>query len=199
MTKDLFDNETIKRENQEYYKKRTDCYFYSDNPKLGVPVSRCSYSDEYEYDYCPCYADCPTYISNADVKTLVIDHIVRANLKKSQKHKVDQNISQDQEQKKFEIHISYGRTYGDETTEYIVTFTDGMTVQDFITEWLTTKPEEWGYFQVRVPDTTWINYPTMEYEHGDILTNNITEYLDKKLIKVSGSGGWTRSDFIFTV
>lgn len=96
------------------------------------------------------------------------------------------------------IQIKYGKSYGDATCEYLITYSDGMTVRDFITEWLQNE-REWGYFGIYDGQSIFGN-PRCEYSHGIIKGKPLPkQYLNKKIVKVTGSGGWTRSDFKFTV
>lgn len=109
------------------------------------------------------------------------------------------------------IDIKYGKAYGDETSEYLITYSDGMTVGEFIEEWLKNE-REWGYFGIyydpkkftleecREKGISLFGYPCCEYAYGKIKGDTLpSEYLDKQIIGVSGSGGWTRSDFMFRV
>ena len=97
------------------------------------------------------------------------------------------------------ISIRYGQTGGDQTSVYFITLKKSMTVGEFITEWLTEEQGEWGYFGIYKANT-YFGEPRCEYSHGKIVGENMAEnYLHKEIKKVYGSGGWSRSDFIFEV
>lgn len=83
------------------------------------------------------------------------------------------------------------------TGPYIVTFPKGMTVREFINEMLKFHTSEWGYIGIHDPSRHEIfGKPYIEYSHGKLTTDPMPdEFLDKKIIYVSGSGGWSRSDF----
>ena len=96
------------------------------------------------------------------------------------------------------INITYGRTFGDATNEYIISFSEGMTVGEFIEEWMKDK-REWGYFGIYDGKTIFGN-PQCEYSHGELVTAPFPEnVLKKKILKAAGSGGWSRSDFLFEI
>ena len=96
------------------------------------------------------------------------------------------------------IDIKYGIESSDCTAEYYIT-TDNTAVREFIEEWLSTRPKEWGYFGIKDKNSI-IGNLRCEYRYGRIITDPIPdEFLDKKIKKVYGSGGWTRSDFLFEV
>lgn len=80
------------------------------------------------------------------------------------------------------------------TGPYNVIFTKGMTVRQFIDEMLTEHDSEWGYIGIDSPGTIF-GKPCIEYSHGAIKESLPDEYLDKVIIDVKGSGGWSRSDF----
>ena len=97
------------------------------------------------------------------------------------------------------INITYGKPYSDDTWEYIIT-TDNKTVGDFICEVLKDK-DEWGYFGIYDSKTiSALGNPKCEYSDGRIIGKPLPqEYLNKEIKSVSGSGGWSRSDFLFMV
>ena len=95
------------------------------------------------------------------------------------------------------IKIDYGKEYGDATAEYLIK-TDNITVGEFIEEWLADR-NDWGYFGIKDRKTIFGN-PCCEYKYGKIITEPLPkEYLCKKIKKIYGSGGWSRSDFLFEV
>lgn len=80
------------------------------------------------------------------------------------------------------------------TGEYVVDFTKGMTVGQFIQEILTDHKSEWGSISIFEPNNIFGN-PRMSYLHGKAESMLPKEYLDKEILKVDGHGGWTLSDF----
>ena len=94
------------------------------------------------------------------------------------------------------IKISYGPECGDCTCAYYITLTREMTVGEFIEKQL-SDTREWGWFEIR-NDTS--KLCCLGYTHGklDEPTMKIP-YYDKKIKKCSGSGGWTRSDFVLFI
>lgn len=96
------------------------------------------------------------------------------------------------------ISIKQGKEYGDASAEYIVVFDKGMTVREFIKEWLTENPNEWGYFGIYDGFSIFGN-PSCEYSHGILKGGFPRKYLNLPIIDVYGSGGWSRSDFRFVV
>lgn len=92
--------------------------------------------------------------------------------------------------------IRWTQTYcgSDCTGPYDVTYTEGMTVRQFIDEILTEHDSEWGYIGIDSPGTIFGN-PCFEYSHGATKETLPDEYLDKVIIDVKGHGGWSRSDF----
>ena len=97
------------------------------------------------------------------------------------------------------IDIAYGACGSDCTGPYYITLREPMTVGEFITEWLTNNPNEWGYFGIAKKGCIF-GSPNCEYRRGAIQGEPLPKnYLDKRIIKAYGSGGWTRSDFEFEV
>ena len=99
------------------------------------------------------------------------------------------------------IYITYGRTSSDETSEYIINYPKGMTVREFINEQLADE-REWGFFGIYCADQLWFERgnPYCEYRHGKIITEPFSDdILDSVIKDVSGSGGWSRSDFKFII
>ena len=96
------------------------------------------------------------------------------------------------------IDISYGRSGTDCSNEYLISFPKGMTVREFIEEQL-KDTSEWGYFGVKrlvyKPDAL-----CCSYKYGAIESKALPEeVLDSVIIEVTGSGGWSRSDFRFII
>ena len=98
------------------------------------------------------------------------------------------------------IKIHRGPTGSDCTGPYTITIPDGMTVREFITEWM-EDTREWGYFGIN--DGNWkstFGNPCCEYRHGKIITEPLpNDILDSVILKTKGWGGWSRSDFIFNI
>ena len=93
------------------------------------------------------------------------------------------------------INIKYGKAYSDDTWEYIVT-TDCKRVGDFINEWLDNYPREWGKIRILLPGVDYFDCPACDYQYGVIILNPfMKEDLDRSIVSVSGSGGWSCSDF----
>ena len=97
------------------------------------------------------------------------------------------------------IDINYAASYCDATYKYIVTYPEGMTVREFINEWMTVHKNEWGFFKVhhkrtKRDVTCW--YTDGEIEKGSGFNE---ETLNSVISEVNGSGGWSRSDFIIVI
>ena len=73
-----------------------------------------------------------------------------------------------------------------------------MTIRQFIDEWL-KNDSEWGYFGI-ADGKSIFGSPLCEYTRGKIKGEPLPDdILDRKFEYVAGSGGWSRSDFIFTI
>lgn len=97
------------------------------------------------------------------------------------------------------IDLEYVRSCSDQTFDYKAIINKPMTVGEFIKEWMTTSPNEWGYFGIYDGKTIFGN-PQCEYSKGKIITDPIPdEYLNAEIDEVTGNGGWTRNDFIFKI
>lgn len=98
------------------------------------------------------------------------------------------------------INIEYGKGYSDDTYEYFVT-TDCKTVGDFINEVLMERKSEWGYFGIYDSNVfSAFGNPKCEYRYGEIITEPLPKkFMDKEIKEVFGSGGWSRSDYLFVV
>lgn len=81
------------------------------------------------------------------------------------------------------------------TGPYKVDISLPMTAREFIDEILTNYKSEWGYIGIYKKGEIF-GYPRCEYSHGELLSLLPEEYLDRQIEKVSGSGGWSNSDFI---
>lgn len=76
---------------------------------------------------------------------------------------------------------------GDETAGYDVILDKEYSVSDFIKTVVDIK-SEWGYISIK-------NNGCCEYKWGVLLSNLDIKLLDKKIKKVSASGGWSRMDY----
>ena len=95
--------------------------------------------------------------------------------------------------------LEYGKEHGDCTCEYIIWLLRECTVREFIWEWFKKYPKEWGYFCVCDRDRHFENM-NARYENTIILEDPLPdEVLNAKLLRVDGSGGWTRSDLVFHI
>lgn len=93
---------------------------------------------------------------------------------------------------------------GDCTCGYKIILDKEYTVKEFIETVLKEKSGEWGYFGIYNDKGDFsarvFGEPCCEYRHGKLSTSPLPdEYLDKKIIKVMGNGGWSRMDYIFWV
>jgi hypothetical protein len=89
-------------------------------------------------------------------------------------------------------------TFGDCTALYSVQLDKPYTVKEFIDEVLTK--EEWGYIGIedKYGDSIFGN-PNCEYKRNELITEMPVEVLDKVIVKVRASGGWTRMDYNITI
>ena len=95
--------------------------------------------------------------------------------------------------------LEYGKEHGDCTCEYIIWLLRECTVREFIWEWFKKYPKEWGYFSVCDRDGRFANM-NARYARRIILEDPLPdEVLNAKLLRVDGSGGWTRSDLVFHI
>lgn len=88
--------------------------------------------------------------------------------------------------KPFEFTESKG-PFGDACSLYKVTVRKPMSVQDLI-DYVLTEKGEWGYIDV--------NMHRLEYRHGRIVSDNLTDVEKQTEIKdVFAYGGWSRMDY----
>lgn len=93
----------------------------------------------------------------------------------------------------------HGKEFGDCTSEYIIQLLRECTVGEFINEWFEIRPKEWGRFSI-YDHTGYFNGLGRDYKIGQIIGPPFPdEVLNAKLLSVSGSGGWTRSDLLFCI
>ena len=93
------------------------------------------------------------------------------------------------------INIRYGRSFSDDTYEYLIDFSKPMTVRQFIDECL-AKKGEWG--SISINDC--LRGPKCDYSHGVILGEPFSEeILNKEVEAAHGNGGWSCSDFVLLV
>lgn len=83
------------------------------------------------------------------------------------------------------------------TGPYYVRWSKPMTVGEFIDEIITNYQSEWGYIGIYSNDRyATFGDPVCEYSHGQITKPMPDEYLSKQIKEITGSGGWSRSDFL---
>ena len=96
------------------------------------------------------------------------------------------------------VNISYGPQGSDCTGSYYITPKKSFTVRDFVNA-VIADPEEWGYIGIAAPRTIF-GSPNIKYEWGKLTTANFSdEILNKQVLELSGSGGWSRSDYILKI
>lgn len=99
-----------------------------------------------------------------------------------------------------DISITYGFEGSDCTRPYYITLKrKDITVEEFI-KWVLTQTREWGYISVGGKNPFKSDY-SLEYKYGVAKGDS---FIPKKILtsvisEVSGSGGWTRSDYHLTL
>lgn len=90
---------------------------------------------------------------------------------------------------------------GDCTCGYNIILDKEYTVREFIETVLKEKSDEWGYFGIyKYGSTNSYGDPNCQYSRGKLTTPPLPdEYLDEKIIQVTGDGGWTRMDYLFQI
>lgn len=100
------------------------------------------------------------------------------------------------------IRINCGPTGGDACSPYYITFPEGMTAREFIMEQLSDE-REWGHFTIKPEEDEGWDWLECEYRYGKVIHEHPSPLpeviLDRPLKKASGSGGWSRSDFVLVV
>ena len=96
------------------------------------------------------------------------------------------------------VNISYGPQGSDCTSSYYITPKKSFTVRDFVNA-VIADTREWGYIGIAAPRTIF-GSPNIKYEWGKLTTANFSdEILNKQVLELSGSGGWSRSDYILKI
>ena len=96
------------------------------------------------------------------------------------------------------VNISYGPQGSDCTGPYYITPKKSFTVRDFVNA-VIADTREWGYIGIAAPRTIF-GSPNIKYEWGKLTTANFSdEILNKQVLELSGSGGWSRSDYILKI
>lgn len=82
------------------------------------------------------------------------------------------------------------RIFGDETALYRVSTNKECTLGELVNAVLTRR-HEWGYLYVK-------GVAGFEYRYGDIVgvQKFSKELLARKVLRIKGSGGWSRMDYI---
>ena len=88
---------------------------------------------------------------------------------------------------------------GDCTRGYNVVLDKEYTVEEFIETVFKELSGEWGYFSIHNKEGDFYE-PRCEYSYGKLSTPPLPdEYLKKKIMKVTGDGGWSRMDYQFWI
>lgn len=90
-----------------------------------------------------------------------------------------------------------GPISGDCTAPYEVSLDKEYTVRTFINEVL-TRENEWGYIGIENGYAIFGD-PFCEYRHGKLASKMNEEILDKPVLSVSASGGYTRMDYLLKI
>lgn len=93
--------------------------------------------------------------------------------------------------------ISYAQSNDGCFRDYIITLNKPCTVKEFIDYILEHNPKEWGYFGIYSVNNQPFGDPHCEYAYGKLKSQLPESYLNQNIIRVSGNGGYTRSDYIF--
>ena len=84
---------------------------------------------------------------------------------------------------------------GDCTCGYKVLLDKEYTVQEFVDMVLSERNKEWGYISIYYP-SDFFESPCIEYRRGEIISDKFgNDILNKKIMSVSASGGWSRMDY----
>lgn len=96
--------------------------------------------------------------------------------------------------------VGYGKTFGDETTEYIIKVSPTATVREVLVD-IVNQKGEWGYIGIK--DDKEPFFGSHRFEYGNGKSEKVSEdeetfwngIMNRKVIAMEGSGGWTRSDY----
>lgn len=84
------------------------------------------------------------------------------------------------------------------TASFDVKLDKPYTVDLFIDEVLSSRPNEWGYIGIFKPGISYIfGDPNCEYRYGKIITDRLSDDILCKVIKeIRADGGYSRMDYI---
>ena len=86
--------------------------------------------------------------------------------------------------------------FGDATSVYEVSFSEGMTISDFLNIVITQKSKEWGNISLS-SKAILIDY---KYGHYTIRDDKLyNKFKDKKIKKITAHGGWSSMDYIIEI
>ena len=93
---------------------------------------------------------------------------------------------------------------GDCTRGYDVILDKEYTVKEFIETVFEKLSGEWGYIGIHNDEGDFsarvFGEPRCEYRYGKLSTPPLpNEYLEKKIVKATGDGGWSRMDYQFWI
>ena len=95
-----------------------------------------------------------------------------------------------------------GPERGDCMAPYDVILDKEYTIKEFVDAVL-KRNKEWGYIGIYNKDSVFsdrlFGKPRCEYRYGELLSNLPGDILNKKVLSVSGNGGWTRMDYILKI
>lgn len=92
--------------------------------------------------------------------------------------------------------------YGDCTADYAVEIDEPCTVGEFINWVSTEKSGEWGYIGISLSDANeWAGMCKVrcEYRWGKLLSRISEKYLNMKIRKITGHGGWSNMNYTIAV
>ena len=88
---------------------------------------------------------------------------------------------------------------GDCTCGYKVLLDKEYTVQEFVDMILFEKKKEWGYVRIYNP-SDFFGSTRIEYKYGEIKSEKFgNDILNKKVLNVSASGGYSRMDYVLHI
>ena len=88
---------------------------------------------------------------------------------------------------------------GDCTCGYKVLLDKEYTVQEFVDTILFEKKKEWGYVIIYNP-SDFFESTRIEYKYGEIKSEKFgNDILNKKVLNVSASGGYSRMDYVLHI